>query len=163
MREEKKITNIQFARLVLVLLLGCLFVWLCGCGKKAEEYEGKRFFIEVSLYSTDKIYSVGLDRYQEDSLLGTGAVCNANGTPLKDSIRFEFRDTDFEKDFETVPFFFQLQVSDSLENGEENTSHWVKVQNVEEAFLPEDGKTYRYVLDGDFESGFLVMKPETYR
>jgi len=140
---------------------------LAGCMQEPDtrpEASSDEAVITVDFSAvSEPVYRVDLEYFLKGDLMGGMACCNADETPMTETVRFALTEAEFPAGSKREDFTFYLVFSGDQEGIKEQFSEAKLIAHTNEssACTLEYGKTYAYSVSGSYENGFTLTPAAT--
>ena len=127
-------------------------------GGTVDFHENDLFTIRVSMKDVnDPVYIMTLTYKLGGDVMGMQTTAQYDQKPIENDPGFTLSPLEFPEGCTTEGFSFWLGIYDREEEGKGEPEHFCETELCE-AFTPEYGETYEFVLSGSYEKGFVLTR-----
>ena len=143
--------------IISTLILSLALAAVSGCAKGMIHAAPDEIVIALDISDvSDTIYAADIGYSLNGKLVGSLGCCNANGSPLKDTVRFALTENMLPENSTTDHFSYNVTLYGDKESMNGGYSDRIKTTDESRAFTPSYGMIYRTSLTGSFEDGFTL-------
>ena len=142
--------------IISLLIVSAMFITLTGCRKTEIHPAEDEIVIALDISDvSDTIYAADIGYSLDGKLVGSMGCCNADGSPLKDIIRFSLEENVFPENSDTEHLSFNVMLYGD-KDGASSSSGKIKKTAESITFSPSYGNIYGYSITGSFAEGFAL-------